>query len=112
MLRNFGDFLGARLNPKSLPLATGGHIEIDGFSSAPAIMCQVYAGVGPLTVEQELLTLFNIMKLSYAATVLGNTSRRILLFRDRATARKFCSKPRVAEQLGASGIEVCITAEC
>jgi len=112
MLQSFGQDLGARLNPKSLPLASGGHMEIDGFSASPAILCQVHAEVGPLTPEQERSAMFDILKLNYAANILGNTARRILLFRDKATARRVCSTPEVADQLGDSGIEVCITADC
>ena len=108
MLRSFGEFLGARLNPKSLPLPRGGHLEIDGFSASPAVLCQVYSEVGPVTHEQDRLTMFDILKLNYAANVLGNTARRILLFRDKVTARRVCSRPEVADQLGDSGIEICV----
>ncbi|HEY3741390.1 MAG TPA: hypothetical protein VGL53_16175 [Bryobacteraceae bacterium] len=112
MLRSFGDHLGARLNPKSLPLPSGGYLEIDGFSASPAVLCQVYAEVGPVTQEQERITMFDILKLNYAANVLGNTARRVLLFRDQATARWICSNPEVADELGDSGIEVCVAAGC
>ena len=107
MLRNFGLHLGTRLSPKSLPLPSGGHMEIDGFSTSPAVLCQVRSEIGPLTQEQEQSTIFDILKLSYAANVLGNTARRVLLFRDKATARQICSRPEVAEELGDFGIEVC-----
>lgn len=110
MLRSFGRHLGARLHPKSLPLPSGGYLEIDGFSVSPAVLCQVHSEVGPLTREQERTTMFSIVKLSYAANVLGNTARRILLFRDKSTARKICSTPEFAERIGDSGIEVCIAA--
>jgi len=112
MLRSFGDQMGARLNPKSLPLAGGGHLEIDGFSMSPAVLCQVHSEIGPLTAAQKRLAIYDILKLNYAGNVLGNTARRVLLFRDRATARQICSNPDVAHQLGESGIEVCITAMC
>jgi hypothetical protein len=107
MLRNFGQHLGARLNPKSLPLPGGGHMEIDGFSMSPAVLCQVHTEIGPVTAEQERVAIFDILKLNYAANILGNTARRVLLFRDKATARLLCSTPEVADQLGDSGIEVC-----
>ena len=55
---------------------------------------------------------FTNVQFNYAANILGNTARRILLFRDKATARRVCSTPEVADQLGDSGIEVCITADC
>jgi hypothetical protein len=112
MLRNFGNDLGARLSPKSLPLSSGGYLEIDGFSSSPAVLCQVHAERGPLTQDQESTALSNILKLNYAASVLGNTARRILLFRDRVAAHQICSTPEVADQLGDWGIEVCIAADC
>jgi len=112
MLQSFGQDLGARLNPKSLPLPSGGHLEIDGFSASPAVLCQVHAEIGPLTPEHERSAMFDILKLNYAANVLGNTARRILLFRDKATARRLCSTPEVADQLGDSGIEVCIAGDC
>jgi hypothetical protein len=108
MLRSFGEHLGVRLNPKSLPLPSGGHLEIDGFSVSPAVLCQVHSEMGPVTAEQEQVTVFDILKLGYAASVLGNSFRRILLFRDRATAHRICSTPEVADELGDSGIEVCI----
>ena len=110
MLRSFGHHLGAHLHPKSLPLPSGGYLEIDGFSVSPAVLCQVHAETGPMTHEQERTTMFDILKLSYAANVLGNTARRILLFRDRTTARRVCSTPEFAYQLGTSGIEVCVAA--
>lgn len=112
MLRSFGDHLGARLNPKSLPLPSGGYLEIDGFSASPAVLCQVHSEVGPVTQEHERITMFDILKLNYAANVLGNTARRVLLFRDQATARWICSSPEVADELGDSGIEVCVAAGC
>ena len=79
MLRNFGNHLGAQLNPKSLPLPSGGYLEIDGFSVSPAVLCQVHSEIGPLTDEQEQNAMFDILKLNYAASFLGNTSRRVLL---------------------------------
>ena len=112
MLRSFGKHLGARLRPKSLPMPSGGHLEIDGFSMFPAVLCQVHAEVGPCTLEQERATLFDILKLNHAANVLGNTARRVLLFRDKATARQVCSRPEVADHLGDFGIEVCVAADC
>lgn len=108
MLLSLGEHLGARFNPKSLPLSGGGHLEIDGFSMSPAVLCQVHSEIGPLTAEQERVALFDILKLNHAASVLGNTARRILLFRDKSTARRWCSTPEVADQLGDSGIEVCV----
>lgn len=109
MLKTFGEYLGARLNPKSLPLPSGGYLEIDGFSISPAVLCQVHSEIGPLTLDQQRLAMFDILKLSYAGSVLGNTARRILLFRDKATARRVCSMPEFADRLGDSGIEICIT---
>ena len=108
MLRTFGDYLGTRLNPKSLPLPGGGHLEIDGFSMSPAVLCQVHSEIGPLTQAQQRTALFDIVKLSHAGSVLGNTARRILLFRDKKTARRLCATPEVAACLGDSGIEVCV----
>jgi hypothetical protein len=110
MLRTLGENLGANFHPKSLPLASGGYLEIDGFSASPAVLCQVHAAMGPLTAEEERRTLADILKLSHAANVLGNTARRILLFRDQKTARTVCAAPEVAFQLGDYGIEVCIAA--
>ena len=113
MLRSFGEHLGARLDPKSLPLPGGGFLEIDGFSASPAVLCQVHSEIGPLTSEHERVAIADILKLSYAASALGNTARRVLLFRDRKTARRVCSAPEVASQLGDSGIEVCLAfADC
>jgi hypothetical protein len=112
MLRTFGDHLGARFRPKSLPLPSGGHLEIDGFSVSPAILCQVHAEVGVPTTEQGRVAIFDIVKLNHAANVLGNTARRILLFRDTATARRVCGTPEVADVLDDSGIEVCVAAAC
>ena len=108
MLRTLGEYLGTRLSPKSLPLPGGGCLEIDGFSTSPAVLCQVHSEVGPLTAEREKVAVLNILKLNYAGNALGNTARRILLFRDKNTARRLCSTPEVADQLGESGIEVCV----
>ena len=108
MLRTFGEHLGARLNPKSLPLPGGGHLEIDGFCMSPAVLCQVHSEIGPMTPEQERITLVDILKLNHAGSLLGNTARRILLFRDKKTARRLCQTPEVADCLGDSGIEVCV----
>ena len=108
MLRTFGEHLGARLNPKSLPLPGGGHLEIDGFCMSPAVLCQVHSEIGPMTQEQERITLVDILKLNHAGSLLGNTARRILLFRDKKTARRLCQAPEVADCLGDSGIEVCV----
>jgi hypothetical protein len=110
MLRTFGDHVGARFSPKSLPLPSGGYLEIDGFSVSPAVLCQVHAEVGTPTVEHKQVAMFDILKLNHAANVLGNTSRRVLLFRDQATAHRICAAPEVANELDDSGIEVCIAA--
>lgn len=110
MLRTLSNSVGVHLHPKSVPLPGGGYLEIDGFSASPAVLCQVHSELGPMTCEQERIAMLDALKLSYAAGVLGNTARRILLFRDRIAARSFCNAPGVAEELGASGIEVCLTA--
>jgi hypothetical protein len=112
MLRAFGDFLGTRLRPKSLPMPGGGYLDIDGFSLSPAVLCQVHSETGLFTQVQERIAIFDIIKLNYAARALGNTARRVLLFRDKSTARRICSTPKVADQLGDSGIEVCVAAGC
>jgi hypothetical protein len=110
MLQRLGDSLGVVLTPKSLPLPGGGVLEIDGFSASPAVLCQVHSELGPLSPEQEDSAVMDALKLSYAAGVLGNTSRRILLFRDKLAARQICRKLDVAEDLEGTPVEVRVAA--
>jgi hypothetical protein len=110
MLHWLGESLGVRLTPKSLPLPGGGVLEIDGFSASPGVLCQVHAQTGPMSPEQEDSAVMDAFKLAYAACALGNTSRRILLFRDPVTARGFQRKLSVAGDLEESIVEVRVAA--
>jgi hypothetical protein len=106
MLRTLGKSLGVVLTPKSLPLPGGGALEIDGFSASPGVLCQVHGALGPLSPEQENAALLDAFKLAYAASILGNTARRILLFRDPAAALRFRYNLEANEALEESIVEV------
>ena len=110
MLRWLGESLGVRLTPKSLPLPGGGVLEIDGFSASPGVLCQVHSTIGPMSPEQERSAVLDAFKLAYAAGVLGNTSKRILLFRDEKTANTFRRKVSVAGDLRESIVDVRVAA--
>jgi hypothetical protein len=109
MLRSLGDSMGVEFRPKSLPLPGGGVMEIGGYSSKANTVCEVCMNEGTLTAEEEEMILLNALKLNYAAQTLGNTVRKIMLFRDRTAAQGFCNSPLVRDAMGDDSLlEVCV----
>lgn len=111
MLRTLGNCMGVEFTPKSLPLPGGGVMEIDGFSAKANTVCEVCAADGVLTEDEAEILMLNTLKLRYAAHSLGNTVRRILLFRSERTALDFCGRRSVQQAMGDDlSLEVCVLA--
>lgn len=111
MLRSLGKCMGVEFTPKSLPLPGGGVMEIDGFSAKANTVCEVCAADGELSEDEAENLMLNTLKMRYAAHSLGNTVRRILLFRSERTALDFCGRPSVQQAMGDDmSLEVCVLA--
>ncbi|BDC49149.1 hypothetical protein F183_A14650 [Bryobacterales bacterium F-183] len=109
MLRSLGNCLGVEFTPKSLPLPGGGVMEIDGFSAKANTVCEVCAADGELSEDEAEMLMLNTLKMRYAAHTLGNTVRRILLFRNERTALDFCGRSIVQQAMGDDmSLEVCV----
>jgi hypothetical protein len=113
LLRLLGQQMGAAFHPKSLPLPGGGALELDGFSAQPRVACQVFADQSQqlLTAAEEERAVLDIWKLAYASETLGHTLRRVLLFADRAAARRYLASGAIRDAIEDAGVEVHIAAE-
>ncbi len=98
--------LGVKLVPKRLPLPTRGWLEIDGACDSPPILCEAWAHQGPAKSAQKDKVMTDAFKLLYAAQLVPERARMILLFACVKAASHFKGNSWMAQALKARGIEV------
>jgi hypothetical protein len=94
---------------RSLP--GGGRLEVDGGTedSKHPLLVEVWAHQGPPKAAQRAKVLTDAFKLSFAATLLVQRPRLVLLFSDEEAARPFRSPGTwPAAAIRAAGIEIVV----
>lgn len=106
MLGKLGARLGVALAKRKIQTPGGTHLEIDGVSDDPLVLCEASAHHGSLKSGQKCKILVDAFKLIYAERLLRKQARKIILLACDQAAAPFRSKKWMAESLRAFDIEI------
>lgn len=108
MLDLLGQSLAVRLEPATIPLASGARVEIDGADEEQTMLVECWAHQGPPKPAQKNKVLADALKLTWIAQTMYPRPRLILCMSDSAAAAPFQSPSRScgAQALQDIGIEV------
>lgn len=106
MLGKLGARLGIALAKRKIKTPGGTHLEIDGVSDEPLVLCEASAHHGSLKSGQKSKILVDAFKLIYAELLLRKQARKIILLACDQAAAAFRTKKWMAESLRAFNIEV------
>ena len=112
MLALLGARLSLTLAPKSISIAGGSRIDIDGVSEIPPVLCEVFAHLGRLRPGQTRKIITDAFKLIYVERLMGLTARKIILLADPQAARSFGGRSWVSRAFDDYGIEVHVIQLC
>jgi hypothetical protein len=109
ILRLLGEHLGLTLLPRSIPLANGVRVEVDGADEALTTLVEVWSRHGTPKPAQKHKVLADAFKLLYIAKALPVRPRLILCLCDSEAAHHFkAARSWAAEALRTFGIEVAV----
>jgi hypothetical protein len=106
MIAVLGAELGVELEPRSIDLADGRRVEIDGVSKDFSVMAEAWAHQGTPKPAQRNKVLSDALKLAFLARANPATRRLILLRSDEKAAAPFRGSSWYAGALAEFGIEV------
>lgn len=98
--------LGLQLSKKRFSLSSGVWLEIDGVCESPPILCEAWAHQGLPKRGQKNKVMTDALKMLYAAKLINEAPRKILVFGDEEAASPFRGKGWMAQALRAFGIEI------
>ena len=103
-----GRALGVRLQRRRLSLGSGSYCEVGGCSDDPAVLCELWAHIGPVKSAQKHKVMADALKLLFARQMLCHDARCVLVFADEQAAACFQSGSWMAECLVTMGIETLV----
>lgn len=106
VLAGLGSRLSVHLAPQSFRLGDGCRVEIDGCSTHPPVLCEVFAHMGVLLPGQKKKIITDAFKLIYAEKALAIQAHKILALTDDAAAAALRGRAWYAQAFTALGIEV------
>lgn len=101
-----GRRLGAALTPRRIVLANGSHVEIDGASEAPPLLCEAWAHQGRPKAAQRHKVLADAFKLEFLGQLQSPRPRLILCFADPEAAQPFQGRTWPAQALRELKIDI------
>ncbi|MDI5977353.1 hypothetical protein [Amycolatopsis magusensis] len=82
--------LGVELHPRRISTPTGARVEVDGADEELTVLVEAWAHQGPPKTAQKHKVLTDALKLTWIASTLQPSPRRLVLcFADEAAARPF-----------------------
>jgi hypothetical protein len=78
MLRAVGDWLGTSLEPRTLGLAGGIRVEVEGLDEAETVLVQLVPTSGPPKSHHRNKAMADMLKLVWLRSVLPSTPRAVL----------------------------------
>jgi hypothetical protein len=106
ILAAVGAKLGVSLAPRRLNLGDGVHVDVDGVSDEPPVLCEVWAHQGSSKVAQGHKVLHDALKLFVAAESRTPRPRLILAVTDTAAATRFRGRSWYGVALRRLGVEL------
>jgi hypothetical protein len=100
--------VGVKLEPRSLRLASGARVEVDGVASDESVLAEVFAHQGPLKGGQRHKIAGDALKLITIARGKDPPPRLVLAFADEQLAAWAAGKSWLASALTTWGIEVIV----
>ena len=99
MIREISREAGGNVVSKRIPLGGRVHLDVDGFSENPPIICEAWAHIGAPKAAQKSKAIADAFKLVFLERHLGRAYRKVLLFADRQAMNAFLGPTWRAEAL-------------
>ncbi len=106
LIARLSEALRVRLEKMKFTLRGGEWLEVDGACESPLILCEAWAYHGTPKSAQKNKVLADALKLLYVELLLSKSARKILLFADKAAARRFQGENWMARALEGFGVEI------
>jgi hypothetical protein len=99
MIKEISRQVGANIISKRIFLDRLVHLDVDGLSEDPPIMCEAWAHIGPPKPAQKAKVMADAFKLVFLERRLRKTHRKMLLFADEVAREAFVGATWRAEAL-------------